>query len=154
MGTSLQALWSELLKKLDNPLLEQSVCQEVFEVVVKEYFDCSVSESMTKPDELNVLRYACGYVGRKLLKQYEKKHEDVAVQYVACLGEMAVEGEGSDVLSYTKQWLELVNRGGLFPLSDEAFRFFIEIELCVCTYLRHHLLRPHSEAGFTKKCTR
>ena len=59
---------------------------------MKEYFDCSVNESMTKPDELNVLRYACGYVGRKLLKQYEKKHEDVEVQYVACLGEMAVEG--------------------------------------------------------------
>ena len=51
MGTSLQVLWSELLKKLDitidDPILEQSEYQEVFEVVVKEYFDCSVSESMT-----------------------------------------------------------------------------------------------------------
>ena len=63
--TSFQA-WSELLKKLDitidDPLLEQSVYQEVFEVVMKEYFDCSVSESMTKctvdnisPNELNVI---------------------------------------------------------------------------------------------------
>ena len=97
-----------------------------------------------------MLCYACGYVVRMLLKQYEKKHGDVAVQYVACLGEMAVEGESSDLLAYTKQWLELVNRGGLFPLSDEAFRLFIEIELCVRTYLPHHLLKPHSGAGFTE----
>ena len=102
-------------------------------------------------NELNVLRYACKYVEHKLLKQYEKKHGDMAVQYVACLGEMAVEGEGSDLLAYTKQWLESVNGGGLFPLSDEAFRLFIEIELCVHrTYLPHHLLRPHSKAGFTE----
>ena len=98
-----------------------------------------------------MLRYACKYVEHKLLKQYEKKHGDMAVQCVACLGEMAVEGEGSDLLAYTKQWLESVNRGGLFPLSDEAFRLFIEKELCVHrTYLPHHLLRPHSKAGFTE----
>ena len=163
MGTSLQVLWSELLKKLDiaidDPILEQSEYQQVFEVVMKEYFDCSVSESMTKctvysfsPDEINVLHYACGYVVRKQLKQYEKNHGDVAVQYVASLGEMAVVGENSDLLAYTKQWLELVNPEGLFPLSDEAFRFFIEIELCVRIYLPHHLLRPHSEASSIGLC--
>ena len=54
---------------------------------------------------------------------------------------MAVKGEGDDVLAYTKIWLENVNRGGLFPLSDEAFRFFIEIELSVCTYLPQHMLK-------------
>ena len=142
---------------VDDPLLEQSLYQEVFEIVVKEYFECSRSESITthkvdsiSPDELNVLRYACGYVGRKLLKCYEKKHGDVAQQYVTCLNEMAVEGEGTDLLVYTKHWLELVNRGRLFPLSDEAFRFFIEIELCVRTYLPHQLLKTHSEIDFTK----
>ena len=48
-------------------------------------------------------------------------------QYITCLGEMAVEG-GDDLLAYTKHWLKLVNRGGLFLLIDDAFRFFIEIE--------------------------
>ena len=45
---------------------------------MKEHFDCSVSESMTKctvdnisPDELNVIHDACGYVACKLLKQYK-----------------------------------------------------------------------------------
>ena len=38
-----------------------------------------------------MLRYARGYVARKLLEHYEKKHGDVVEQYVMCSGEMAVE---------------------------------------------------------------
>ena len=113
METKFPSLWINLMGKLDitvdDPLLEQSLYQEVFEIVAKEYFECSRSESITthkvdsiSPDELNVLRYACGYVGRKLLKCYEKKHGDVAQQYVTCLNEMAVEREGTDLLVYTK----------------------------------------------------
>ena len=163
MGTELPSLWNDLLGKLgitiDDSLLEQSIYQEVFEIVVKEYFECSscTCESTARctvdsisPDELNVLRYACGYVARKLLKHYEKKRGDVVEQYVTCLGDMAVEGEGADLLAYTKRWLELVNRGGLYPLSDEAFRFFIEIELCVRTYLPHQLLKTNSEVDFSQ----
>ncbi len=57
---------------------------------------------------------------------------------------MAVEGEGDDVLAYTKVWLDKINRGDLFPLSDEAFHYFVQVELCVRTFLLHHVLtRPN-----------
>ena len=159
MDKHLLSLWNDLLSKLcisvDDPLLEQSVYQEIFEIVIKEYFEGATSSSCRSlpkctidnisTDELNVIRYACGYVAHKLLKRYEKKSGDVVQQYIICLGEMAVEGEGNDFLAYTRRWLELVNRGGLFPLNDEAFQFFVEIELCVRTYLPQHILKKHSD---------
>ena len=55
-------------------------------------------------------------------------------QYTTCLSEMAVDGEGSDVLSYTRKWMEMVNRGGLFPINENSFHLFIEIEKCVRIY--------------------
>jgi len=161
MGSKLSSLWTDFIEKLgiiiEDRLLEQSFYQELFEVVIKEYFECSRPESTAKskvdsisPDELNVLCYACGYVARKLLKCYEKKHGDIAQQYVTCLSEMAVDGDGDDLLGYTKHWLALVNRGGLFPLNDETFRFFVEIEMCVRTYLPEQLLKPNNERDFTE----
>ena len=43
---------------------------------------------------------------------------------------MAVVGESTEFLDYTREWLSKVNRKGLFPLNDETFRLFIEIEVC------------------------
>ena len=57
---------------------------------------------------------------------------------------MAVAGEG-DVLSYTRKWMDQVNRGGLFPLSDNSFHLFISIEKCVRVYLPKHLTEFKSE---------
>lgn len=52
---------------------------------------------------------------------------------------MAVAGEGESVLSYTENWFAIVNRG-LFPLNDNSFTLFIEIEKCVRYYLPKHVL--------------
>ena len=87
------------------------------------------------------MRYVGGYVARKLLLRYEKMFGDVYNQYITCLGEMAVagEGEGDSLLSYTTKWMDTVNRGGLYHLNDETFHLFIEIEKCVQTYLPKYL---------------
>ena len=45
-------------------------------------------------------------------------------------------GQGDTYLEYTKQWIELVNRGNLFNVSDETFRFFHDLEIKVCAYLK------------------
>ena len=52
-----------------------------------------------------------------------------------CLGEMAVLGEPTDFTQYTTEWLDIINRGGLFPLNDESFRFFYTVEGIVRTVL-------------------
>lgn len=107
----LPLLWRQMVTKLgvdiDDPLLEQSLYQEVYEMCLKEYFTIASQSSsagsadnvILTADELNVLRYVSGYVARQLLRRYEKKPGEVYSQYVACLSEMAVAGEGDDVLS-------------------------------------------------------
>ena len=77
-------LWKQVTSKLaidiDDPLLEQSLYQELFELCLKEYFrpsESSDTESVDDvtltADELNIMRYVGGYVARTLLKHYEKK---------------------------------------------------------------------------------
>ena len=38
------------------------------------------------------------------------------------------EHENVDFLAYTREWMDKVNRGGLFPLNDATYQFFISIE--------------------------
>ena len=76
-----------------------------------------------KKDELNVLQYACGYVPHTLLKKYEKKKGEKYDRFVECLGNMAVrsENEHDDLFSYTKECINKVDRGGLFPINEKSF---------------------------------
>ena len=93
-------------------------------------------------DELNSMQYACGYVPHQLLKKYEKRNGTKYSQFVECLGNMAVVSEESsrDLLSYTKLWMEKVNRGALFPLNDHTFYLFVEIEKIVRCILPKHIV--------------
>ena len=160
----LPSLWKEMLNKLDmkidDPLLEQTVNQEVFEVCLREYFaeSCTsntaeVTDVELTANEMNVIRYVGGYVARSLLKRYEKKKGQIQLhsQFIDCLGEMAVEGDGDDVLTYTRTWFDLVNRGGLYPLNDDAFTLFANIERCVRSLLAKHMLKSSSDKETFKK---
>ena len=46
-----------------------------------------------------------------------------------------------DLFSYTRVWFERVNRGGLFPLNDQTFSLFIEIEKLVRVMLPKHMVK-------------
>ncbi len=90
--TGLLEVWKKF-EKFKDTLLEQTVNQKVLKMMLSEHI-ASTSECMftevsvnLSSDELNVLRYVCGYVVRKLLKKYEKKSDNIASQ---CLGDLAV----------------------------------------------------------------
>ena len=118
-----------------DDLLQQSANKELFEMILQAQFSvstssqsCAATSSQSlelRSDELNALRYACGYVPYALLKRYEKRSSIKYEEFIECLGEMALRSEvgSEDFLSYTREWLEKVNRGGLFPLNDETFVF-------------------------------
>ena len=106
---------------------------------------CSIDISPLTTDEENIIRYAAGYVPFKLLKKHEKDSSVKAVQFVECLMSVAVNGEESDLMEYTRNWTCLVNRGGLFEINDTTYLFFREIE----HNLRKHLfltLQPQTSA--------
>lgn len=106
--------------------------------------------------ELNVARYVGGYVARSVLRRYEKSKSEVASQFVVYLGNMAVEGEGGDVLTYTRKWIQKVNRDGFYPLSDESFTLFAYKENCVRELLPKHVLKTERfiSPEYTSKSTR
>ena len=93
------------------------------------------------PDELNVMRYTSGFVPCKLLHKYELGPGEKAYHFVACLQGMAVscESNQTDFLEFTKFWLDKVNRGGLFSISNETFSLFIAVERSVRQLLPNHL---------------
>ena len=143
-------LWNDLFLQLNlagpqDHFFAQSVTQELFRQMMVDHF---TSESQSQPhketkftsDELNVMRYACGFVPHKLLLRYEKRPGDKYKNFVACLGDMAVVGENDDLdfLGYTKTWFDKVNRGGLFPLNDETFNLFTAVETIVRIFLPTH----------------
>lgn len=121
-STSLCSAWSDFIKSLgagvnpDNKLSQQAVFDEMYKSCVQDFLTNCVGEKdrspyrpvTLTPDELNVVRYIGGYVARSILRKYEKLNTPVALQFVCCLDEIAVEGEGSDVLDYTRIWMDKV----------------------------------------------
>ena len=63
---------------------------------------------------------------------------------------MAICGEETDFLKYTRAWIEQVNRGGLFEVNDIAYMLFKEIEVSLQSNLQTHL-QPAIEPDSTKE---
>ena len=101
---------------------------------VGEAYQCTMSS-----DELNVIRYVAGYVKTMLQKFKEKPHETRSAQFLDCLNQMKIENVSSEdeleVLALTKQWIQIVDRGGLCKVNDHTLYLFVEIETCVQTFL-------------------
>ena len=52
---------------------------------------------------------------------------------------MAVVGEESSFYNYTKEWIALVDRGGLYHVNDGAYTFFKAVETETRRILPHQL---------------
>lgn len=78
-------------------------------------------------DELNALQFACGYIPQALLKRYEKCTGSKFDKFIECLWDMMVHNERDreNLLDYTKEWIDKINRGGHFPLNDITYEFFV-----------------------------
>ena len=99
--------------------------------------------------EKNAVRYAAGYVVRKLRRKLEKQKKDHSMS-VACLNQLICDPtdlddpdieeepdvEDLDYEAYTKVWLSRTNRGGLLQISNDTFALFWEIELVVYDLLQ------------------
>ncbi len=50
------------------------------------------------------------------------------MQYKECLSSMSRHGDDSSFFAYTTEWINAVNRGGLFLVNDATFELFKAIE--------------------------
>lgn len=160
--SELPTLWKDFLSSIevdyDDQLLQQSVNQKLFEKVLPEHFPSAADrspgdEEPLGKDELNALQYACGYIPHALLKRYEKSTGSKFDKFIECLGDMAVRSEcnSENLLDYTKEWIDRVNRGGLFPLNDATYRFFVSVEKETRTILPSHMTKTQVSADSFKR---
>lgn len=160
--TELPKLWDRFLCSLairaKDTLLQQSVNQQLFEMLLHKHFTTSLppqntTQSPMSKDELNALQYACGYIPHILLKRYEKKSGRKYDKFLECLGDMAVpsENEHDGLLLYTREWISKVDRGGLFPLNEKSYLFFVSVEKQVRILLPSHMTSASASRESLKK---
>ena len=79
----------------------------------------------------------CGYVPFCLIKKLTKGSNTNKDQFIKCLSQMKIqdnvsaveEDELEDFQAFTKKWLTITNRSGLFCINDGVYLFFLELEL-------------------------
>ena len=131
----LKEMWEGLRKDLQlnelEPILEQTVLDYVLDQLLKKHTKPSSSSTCGVPSmaaltdvEVNIVRYAAGYVTRTLKQRYEKMDTKEASEIVECLSQMAVEGPGTSFYDYTKEWTKKVNRGRLFEVNESTYLLF------------------------------
>ena len=130
-----------------SPLLAQSVNRRVFEEVLvqqmaihyppKQAVATPTTEKLSS-EEKNIIRYVSGFVPLKLMKKYRKVKGAKAGDFVECLSHMAVDGPESSFYDYTKEWIKLVDCGGLFNVNDNSYVFFRALELLTRSVLLRH----------------
>ena len=117
---SIPAEWKSFTSAAGLPDLEplhlQAVSRELFDHCMKEFFImlqapvAPTTNTKLLADEENVVRYASGYIGMKLLKQMRNTKGTKAAQYRECLARMSRNGDDSSFLAYTTQWISAVDR--------------------------------------------
>ena len=61
--------------------------------------------------------------------------------------------QGLGILDYTTQWVEKVNRGGLFLVTDNFYRFIVRVEITARTVLNTQLVAKYAGEDLRKVIT-
>lgn len=83
-------------------------------------------------------------MGMKLHKKFILQHGKKAAEFVECIDAMHVVGPDTSFLDYTREWVEKLNRGGLFCVSDTVYNLFIAIEIAMQVVLTNTFTTPTS----------
>ena len=78
-------------------------------------------------NEQNVIRYVAGFIAFKLKRFYSKYPLNRSAQHIVAIIQdwrVTKGGNGANFLSYSTKWIDFVDRGGLFHISDSVFCFF------------------------------
>ena len=130
-ANKLPVLWNTFLSSIScphltgEPLLIELINEQIMEGLLADTFkvfeepldqqDTEASAVILSKDEDNILRYACGYVIKKLLHKYVRQDGDKAAAFVECITRMQSGHEDdkpvSSFVEYTNRWTKAVNWG-------------------------------------------
>lgn len=111
--------------------------------------DLKLSES-----EQNTLRYVAGYIPYSIKANLKVKKDSPAKKaLLCCLGHWSQDDKNAtemDFLSFTKEWTNIINRGGLFLINDEFFIFIRRVENVARTILNNKLMISYAGEDLRK----
>lgn len=130
-----EILWQMLMEKEFLRFLSTELSSSAFDSCDGgESSSCSNSRTLSSI-ECNAVRYAAGFVIRKLEQKYSKKKTKQPIEYTAMLKDMA--GKMRTTQNHEKQphpsckWINSIDRGGLYHVQDIVYDLFITIECFV-----------------------
>ena len=77
-------------------------------------------------EEQNAVRYVAGYVCRKVHDRLRQSSHPGKEVMILCLSDM--NGGETDEEDHTDEWLNKINRGGLWKVTDEVYQLFCIME--------------------------
>ena len=127
----------DALGEKPTPIFYQHVTHEVFKILIKTNYsvpDASstcIAPPMTR-EEQNALRFVSGYIIRKVKDKLEASSSLSKNDMLMCLVDM-----GGDEMDDggTEDWVNAIDRGGLWHVNDQTYNVFVAIEEVVRTYL-------------------
>ena len=140
-SSELKRLWTtvvthlQLPLKYNDPWLVQVLSRHFLEKLILVKNPVSHPSSVVKPltaDEHQVLRYVAGYVLVSIRKEYSKN--SALVEWINQQTDVDDSPRGS-FIEFTKIWIEKVNRGGLFLVSDCVYEMFHAMEQVLRQFL-------------------
>lgn len=133
------------IKNYPTPIcrfLLQFFIQKLFQELLKRRYDVSTTlgESTTPvytltSTERQALRFTAGYICSKLSQSFAKHHTNpmnkLCLNLLKNFRVSESEVDIQNVLSYTKDWLNIISRGGYFSVTDPVYILFREMETIV-----------------------
>ena len=131
------------------PLLYQHITDKLFEDIIKKSIELPISETsvddviILNDEEENAIHYVGGYVLRELKRDHSNS-------FILPLLEKLTDSEKRPAIDANRQWITLVDRGGLTKITDEAYQCFYDIEIAIRRFLKINNTRNMNET-FSKK---
>ena len=160
----LPPVWARFFKTIDtigtvsDPLLQQTVNQKIFDYICLHRLSAlrvkssavaplpkkKIGSPQFTPEEENALRFAVGYLPFKLLKRHKTGSSEKSIAYCQFLREIQAVSASSDheaytFHDYTSKWLEKIDRGALFRVSDSFYCLFGLVEANLRSFLPEQL---------------
>ena len=89
-------------------------------------------ETSLSYEEANTLRYAAGYICKKVESKIKASTHPMKDKLILCLMDLCDEDEE---VTNTSDWINAIDRGGLVRISENTFQFFQTMELVLrCVY--------------------
>ena len=135
--------WTSFLNNillLPTPTLYQHLTAVIFKLLIQQHYQVSSDEVDDSHDltqhEGMALRYAAGYVCRQLRKKIEHGRHILKEELVLCLMSLTKGGEFTETDGTDEQWLNAIDRGGLWHVRENTYSLFCALEAQVQAQLK------------------